>query len=311
MTLESAELRIQARRSARNLIAAIGKNPEVQALYVLSSSADTSENVTVFGTDSDFDLAVIVDVPLRSDEWRPNPADTYALIADRIPSWVPEFSFYLPVPWGSMEVNVHQLIYQYEADIRTVWNSDKCDAYANKGEPLLDRAGRFAELIAMKTREQQHQLHLAELHILNRITWDARDIALKQARRVGPASGHVVLSMALDEVIDWIYVRHGRLIPNQKWKLYQLRALELVTEEQEQLVLQAMTCAPRSMEDLERRIDALAHLCDSLGIRLDPHTVQRTRKSYQQRKQLLGAHPAEYASSPTPRLVPHDARVRT
>lgn len=308
--LQSSELRAQARFCARDLIATIGKNPEVQALYVLSSSANTSENVTVFGKDSDFDLAVVVDVPLRSDEWRPNPEDTYTLLADRVPSWVPEFSFYLSVPWGSMEVNVHQLIYQYEADVRTVWNSDKCDAYANKGEPLLDRAGRFGELIALKTREQQHRLRLEELHLLNRITWDAREIALKQARRVGAASGHVVLSMALEEVIDWIYVTHGRLIPNRKWKLFQLRALDMVTEEQERLLLRAMTCAPHSMDDLERRIDDLARLCGSLGIPLDVQSIQSTRKAYQRHKQLLGARAAVYAASPTPRLIPHDSRAR-
>lgn len=307
---DSEELRTQARYCVRDLIASMGENPEVQALYVLSSSANTTENVTVFGKDSDFDLAVIVDVPLRSDEWRPNPEDTYALLADRIPAWVPEFSFYLPVPWGQMEVNVHQLVYQYEADVRTVWNSDKCDAYANKGEPLLDRAGRFGELIALKTREQQHRLRLEELHLLNRITWDAREIALKQAGRVGPASGHAVLSMALEEVIDWIYVTHGRLIPNRKWKLFQLRALDMVSEAQEQLLLQAMACAPHSMSDLERRIDDLAHLCGSLGIPLDSHSIQSTRKSYQRHKQLLGARAAVYTAAPTPRLIPHDSRVR-
>ncbi|WP_228449732.1 hypothetical protein [Streptomyces alkaliterrae] len=308
--LESKNLKAQARHCARELIAALGGNPEVQALYVLSSSANTNENVTVFGKDSDFDLAVVVDVPMGSDEWRPRPEDTYALLADRIPEWVPEFSFHLPVPWGLMEVNVHQLIYQYEADVRTLWNSDKCDAYLNKGEPLLDRAGRFGELIALKAREEQHRLRLGELHLLNRITWDAAEIARKQAGRVGPASGHAVLSMALEEVIDWVYVSHGRLIPNRKWKLYQLRALGMVTAEQERAVLRVMTCEPDSMRDLERRIDELARLCSNLGIPLDPRSVQDTRKEYQRHKQLLGARAAVYATGPEPRLVPHDSRAR-
>jgi hypothetical protein len=277
---------------------------------VLSSSADTSENVTVFGEDSDFDLAVVLDVPLRSDEWRPKPEQTYALLTDRLPDWVPEFSFYLPVPWGSMEVNVHQLIYQYEADVRTVWNSDKCDAFSNKGEPLLDRAGRFGELIALKTREQQHLQQQESLRLLNRITWDAREIALKQARRVGPPSGHVVLSMALDEVIDWVHITNGRLVPNRKWKLYQLRALGMITEAQEQLVLRTLECDPTSMTDLERRIEDLGRLCGSLGIALDSHNVQLVRKSYQRRKQLLGDRAATYRDAPAPRLVPHGSPVR-
>ncbi|WP_181785319.1 hypothetical protein [Streptomyces phytophilus] len=305
----TTELRAQARRCASNLIAELGKNPEVQALYVLSSSADTSENVTVFGEDSDFDLSVVLDVPLRSDEWRPKPEQTYDLLADRLPAWVPEFSFYLPVPWGRMEVNVHQLVYQYEADVRTVWNSDKCDAYSNKGEPLLDRAGRFGDLIALKTREQQHLQQQERLHLLNRITWDSREIALKQARRVGPSSGHVVLSMALDEVIDWIYITCGRLVPNRKWKLFQLRELGMITEAQEQLVLRVLTCDPHSMADLGRRIDDLEQLCASLGIVLDQQNTQSVRKTYQLSKQLLGERAATYRDSPAPSLVPHPSPV--
>lgn len=306
---QPGSLRAQARGHADGLIVSLAQQPEVQALYVLSSSADVPTNVTVFGEDSDFDLAVILDMPLRSDEWRPNPADTYALVADRIPGWVPEFSLYLPVPWGAMEVNVHQLIYQYEADVRTVWNSDKCDAYANKGEPLLDHAGRFGDLIALKAREQHHHLRQNELHLLNRITWDAEEIARKQARRVGPPSGHIVLSLALDEIIDWIYVTHGRLIPNRKWKLYQLGALDMVTSHQGQLVLQALECQPDSMQDLERRIGVLARLCESLGIPMDPSSIRSTRKEYQLHKQLLGHRAASYASTPEPRLTPHASPV--
>jgi hypothetical protein len=299
--VNTPSLRAQARYLMRDFIASLADQERVQALYVLSSSADTPTNPTVFGDDSDFDLAVILDVPLRSDEWRPSPEDTYALLADRIPPWVPEFSFHVPVPWGSMEVNVHQLIYQYEADVRTVWNSDTCDAYANKGEVVFDHAGRFGELIAMKVREQQHLLQSHLLHLHNRITWDAREIAVKQARRVGPASGHVVLSLALDEVIDWIYVSHGRLIPNRKWKLHQLSTLHMVTDEQQQLIHEVLACSPQSMPDLERRINALARLCASLGIPVDPKSIRVTRKTYQVRKQLLGGNAVTWTSLPSPR----------
>ncbi|MEV7752524.1 hypothetical protein [Streptomyces griseofuscus] len=298
------DLRTQARAAAGGLLDAITSMPEVQAVYVLSSSAITPRNVTRFSTESDFDLAVVLDVPLKEDEWRPRPADTYALVRDRLPAWIPEFSFTLPVPWGRMEVNVHQLLFPYEADPRTVWNTDKCDAYANKGEPLLDREKAFATLISHKTRQQLQGLENEAQRLHNRITWDVREIPLRMARRVGVPTGHFVLSGALDEVVDWMYARSGRLPPNMKWKLYSLGALGLINCVQEDLLIEAQQCDPLSMVDLERRCDALSDFCLSAGMDLSPGAISAVRRAYQQATHhLLGDQASVFTNRPTPRFV--------
>ncbi|MFE7409559.1 hypothetical protein [Streptomyces laurentii] len=279
--------------------------PEVQALYVLSSSAVAPRNVTRFSTDSDFDVAVILDVPVKEAEWRLRPADTYALVRDRLPAWIPEFSFHLPVPWGRMEVNVHQLLFSYEADPRTTWNSDKCDAYGNKGEPLLDHGNSFGALIAHKTREQLERLENETHRLHNRITWDVREIPLRMARRVGVPTGHFVLSGALDEVVNWMYARSGRLLPNMKWKWYTLGALGLISSEQETLLIETQQCDPLSMVDLERRCEALGEFCRTAGMDLGPGAIEAVRKAYQQANHhLLGGEAAVFADRPFPRLVP-------
>ncbi|MEU3422737.1 hypothetical protein AB0F39_30010 [Streptomyces murinus] len=298
------DLRTQARAAAGGLLDAITSMPEVQAIYVLSSSAITARNVTRFSTESDFDLAVVLDVPLKEDEWRPRPADTYALVRDRLPAWIPEFSFLLPVPWGRMEVNVHQLLFPYEADPRTVWNTDKCDAYANKGEPLLDREKAFATLISHKTRQQLQGLGSEAQRLHNRITWDVREIPLRMARRVGVPTGHFVLSGALDEVVDWMYARSGRLPPNMKWKLYSLGALGLINCVQENLLIEAQQCDPLSMVDLERRCEALGDFCLSAGMDLSPGAISAVRKAYQKATHhLLGDQASVFTDRPTPRFV--------
>lgn len=302
-------LRMQARAAAGGLLDTLKTMPEVQALYILSSSAVAPRNVTRFSTDSDFDLAVILDVPIKEDEWRPRPADTYALVRDRLPAWVPEFSFHLPVPWGRMEVNVHQLLFQYEADPRTAWNSDKCDAYGNKGEPLFDREGAFGALISRKTREQLQRLEGETYRLHNRITWDVREIPLRMARRVGVPTGHFVLSGALDEVVDWMYARSGRLLPNRKWKLYSLGAFGLISSEQENLLIEAQQCDPLSMVDLERRCEALSEFCRVVGMDLSPGAIEAVRKTYQQvNHHLLGEEAASFATLPSPRFVPFGER---
>ncbi|MGW5970343.1 hypothetical protein [Streptomyces sp. NPDC055186] len=302
-------LKMQARAAAGGLLDTLKTMPEVQALYVLSSSAFAPRNVTRFSTDSDFDLAVVLDVPLKEDEWRPRPADTYALVRDRLPAWLPEFSFHLPVPWGRMEVNVHQLLFQYEADPRTTWNSDKCDAYGNKGEPLFDREKAFGALISHKTREQLQRLEGETYRLHNRITWDVREIPLRMARRVGVPTGHFVLSGALDEVVDWMYARSGRLLPNMKWKLHSLSALGLINVEQENLLIEAQQCAPLSMVDLERRCEALSTFCRAVGMDLSPKAIAAVRKAYQRANHhLLGEEASVYADQPSPRFVPFGER---
>ncbi|MFG2114763.1 hypothetical protein ACGFRB_19350 [Streptomyces sp. NPDC048718] len=302
-------LRMQARAAAGGLLDTLKTMPEVQALYVLSSSAVAPRNVTRFSTDSDFDMAVILDVPIKEDEWRSRPADTYALVRDWLPAWIPEFSFHLPVPWGRMEVNVHQLLFQYEADPRTVWNSDKCDAYGNKGEPLFDREEAFGALISHKTRQQLQRLEGETYRLHNRITWDVREIPLRMARRVGVPTGHFVLSGALDEVVDWMYARSGQLLPNMKWKLYSLGALGLISSEQENLLIEAQQCDPLSMVDLERRCEALSEFCGVVGMDLSPGAIRAVRKAYQRANHhLLGGEASIFATLPSPRFVPFGER---
>ncbi|MFG3103247.1 hypothetical protein ACGFZL_22375 [Streptomyces sp. NPDC048182] len=302
-------LRMQARAAAGGLLDALKSMPEVQALYVLSSSAVAPRNVTRFSTDSDFDLAVILDVAIKEDEWRSRPADTYALVRDRLPAWIPEFSFHLPVPWGRMEVNVHQLLFQYEADPRTTWNSDKCDAYGNKGEPLFDREEAFGVLISHKSREQLQRLEGETYRLHNRLTWDVREIPLRMARRVGVPTGHFVLSRALDEVVDWMYARSGQMLPNMKWKLYSLSALGLISSEQENLLIEAQQCDPLSMVDLERRCEALTEFCRVVGMDLSPGAIEAVRKAYQQATHhLLGQEAAIFATLPSPQFLPFGER---
>ncbi|MEU8541918.1 hypothetical protein AB0C52_18340 [Streptomyces sp. NPDC048717] len=298
-------MRTQARAAAKGLLNALEARPEVQALYVLSSSAVTPRNVTRFSTDSDFDLAIVLDIPLKEDEWRPRPADTYALVRDRLPAWIPEFSFLLPVPWGHMEVNVHQLLFAYEADSRTLWNSDKCDAYANKGEPLLDRDGAFGALITHKARRLTRSLPEEARRLHNRITWDVREIPLRMARRVGAPTGHFVLSAALDEVVDWMYARAGLLLPNRKWKLHSLGALGLIDSVQQTLLTETQQCDPLSLADLERRCEALEEFCRTIGMDLAPDAIAAVRRAYQQADhQLLGSGAATFAAAPEPHFVP-------
>lgn len=216
------ELLTQARMIMSPIVESMARRSEVQAICILSSSAVNGHAQTPFDADSDFDLAIVLDIPLKPAYWHPQPSATYDLIADRIPDWVPPFLFHVEVPWGRMEVNVNQLIYQYESDPRTIWSGEKCEAYTRKAEMLVDHDDAFAEVVHQKARRAREALALERQRLANRITWDIREMPLRQARRCDPAVGHHVLNLAVEEVIDLLFVSRGRFIPNRKWKMQQL-----------------------------------------------------------------------------------------
>ena len=282
------EMLAQARAAMRPLLHSWMEQSEVLAIYVLSSSAVSPSNLTRFDEESDFDVSLVLDIPMRVTEWRPHPAETYALLADRIPAWVPPFLFHVQVPWGRMEVNVHQLIFQYESDPRTVWKGEKCEVYLAKSEQLMDRDGSFHRLIQDKVEAGRSRLALERDRLANRITWDVREMSRRQARRLGPAAGHYLFNMALDEVVDFVYVDAGIFVPNKKWKIGQLVPRGLLTPEQETLLREAMRC-DLTAADLERRIRALESLCASVGIVTSGSVAEMIRRRFQQRLQLRGA----------------------
>ena len=287
-TPDENDVLIHARGVMEPFLSALAAKPGVQAVYILSSSARNAAQPTLFDQESDFDVSLVLDVPMAVSEWRPQRCDSYRLLANRIPKWVPNFLFCVPVPWGRMEVNVHQLIFQYEADPRTVWDGEQCDTYLNKREVIHDQDGLFAILIERKVMAARTQLAIEHARLANRITWDVREMPLRQARRLGPPTGHYILNVAIEEVVDCIYMLHGQFVPNKKWKLAHLVKCSLISLAQATLLNDALRCDPTSMADLVRRIDALETLCHSVeGLLGGGSVALENRRRFQSRIQFL------------------------
>ncbi len=273
----------RARSVMSPFVSALVAKPGVQAVSILSSAADFTACKTRFDEHSDFDISLVLDIPMYSEEWRPRVVDTYRLLSDRIPSWVPNFMFHVPVSWGEMEVNVHQLIFDYENDPRTAWDGEKCDVYANKREIVFDRDGRFSELVSRKVQSGQEHLTNETARLSNRITWDIREMPLRQAKRHGAAAGHYVLNHAVEEVLDYAFAQSGKFISNKKWKFVDLAAiLDQWSGNSKALLEAALRCDPTSAEDLERRIAALEELCNRMpGLATSGDEVVEKRRRFQ------------------------------
>jgi hypothetical protein len=275
--------------------------PGVQAVFLLSSTSTGGSRDVAFDTSSDFDIALVLDVPMAAQEWRPEPADSHALLQDRLPAWLPKFLFHVPTPWGAMEVNVHQLVHQYEMDPRTAWDDGKCEVYESKCDVLIDHDGAFTAVAAAKCARARALFPARRRFLANRLTWDVRIMPLRQARRLGPAAGHHLLNQAVDEAIDLVYLTHDEFVPHQKWKLPLLLRRGHLSQTRFRLLEQTLRADPTSHDDLERRVVALEEFCLLVhGLRCSGSTANETQKHFQQRIQLRPLSIADQVVGPHP-----------
>jgi hypothetical protein len=72
------------------------------------------------------------------------------------------------------------------------------------------------------------------------------------------------VTFAIEEVVDCIYTRCNLFVPNMKWKLAHLLAGSLITGSQAAMLHEALRYDPLSMADLDRRIEVLEALCNSI-----------------------------------------------
>jgi hypothetical protein len=247
-------------------LARLASKPETQAVVALSNAACAEDRVP-FDVHSDFDVALVVDVPVAAKEWRARPWETYQLIRDRLPRWLPNFSFHVPVPSGRLEVNVNQLIYGYEADERTEWDDAKCEAYAETGRFLFDREGCFMRLVRRKAAARREGGPGRVLRLANRLEWDIGVLPRRQADRGELAAAHYMVGRALNELVELCFALAGRFVPNQKWRLFVLRERALLSEVDVDRLHSALRCDPTSRGDLERRIEELEQVWTSLRLR--------------------------------------------
>jgi hypothetical protein len=250
-------------RVMRPFLDRLAAKPETEAVLVLSSAASAGDRLP-FDEQSDFDVALVIDVPVDPVEWRPDAWQTYRLLAARMPTWLPNFAFHVPVPWGRLEVNVHQLIYAYEADARTAWDDGKCEAYAQTGRILFDRRDRVATLVARKAAEQAAGRPARVTRLANRLTWDVATLPRRQAVRGEICAAHLIVAHAVDELLELCFLLAGRFVPAPKWRLLALRHHGLLDAEMLRALEDAIACDPRSSADLERRVTALTRVWDAI-----------------------------------------------
>ena len=245
----------------------LASKPEVEGIVVLSGLARNGERIT-FDERSDIDLTMWIDTDMAFDEWSPDPRVTRRTLAHRLPGWLTNFTFQIPLSWGRVEVNAHQRLYAYDRDDRTRWDDAMREAHACTAEVVFDRSGHIRQLIddkaVLSTDERDSRL----LRLAARLYWDIDRVPMTMAERGDPAGGHHVLTAAFEQIIEVLYLLGHRCLPARKWRLDGLTRHGLATRAEMDSINDAMVIRKPDQTELERRAHTMAQLWSSITRRL-------------------------------------------
>lgn len=281
MTTTHQRVRHQARTAVAPLLTALADKPEVEAVILLSSICDDL-GLRCFDELSDIDVAIYLDTPVPSELWRADPRATYDALVASLPDWLPDFSFWIRADYGTVEVNLHQSLMEYELDSRSAWSESRCEAYASAHEIVYDRDGRLAQLISDKLSGQRARLQRRAAKLDTRLQWDINVIPQRQLRRGRVLDAHVVLTDAIDELVELLYIAASRYPPARKWRMGELSTLGLLDDDARAALVDATRCSG-SVADVGRRQRLLANLYarlrPTLGLRTDAYDCYNSEHS--------------------------------
>jgi hypothetical protein len=195
------------------------------------------------------------------DAWRAR-----RLAAERLPGWLINFSFHVPVPWGRVEINAHQRIVEHDEDPATPWDDGLREALAYTSHILHDRTGRVRRLIEARTRLSADEQIRRLARLASRLDWDIRRIPERMAGRGDFTAGHHVLNAAVDELVEVAYLLAGRFLPSRKWRLDGLHRYGLLSAAEVDTIAAAVRVADLGRRELDRRMT----LMDSLWADVRP-----------------------------------------
>lgn len=270
MIMDTDHLVARAHEVLAPFVDRLAGRPEVEGVAVLSSLARTGDRIT-FDEHSDMDITMWIHVEEVAQLWASDALVTRRAVATHLPSWLPNFTFEVPMQWGAVEINVHQRLFAYDRDERTRWDDAMREAHAYTADIVYDPHGLIRRLINDKTAMTDDERDGRLLRLAARLHWDIGQIPHAMAARDDSAAGHHVVSAAIDEVIEALYLAGRRWPPVRKWRLDGLTRYSLATADELDLINEAMRIADLGRAELLRRVGVVDRLWDMAKSKLPSH----------------------------------------
>ncbi len=235
----------RARQAIMPFVERLVSKPETSGVVALSGLADRLER-RFLDVHSDLDLALFISVPQARGFRCAREFSTAH--PERLPLWLPAFSFMIPLDGKRMEVNCRQLIIEVEEHPDLVWPSPKQEAFQETSEVLYDRQGRVAALLRAKCCPPCGD-RLAVL--ASQLPWYGWRNPTSQLHRGLVLNAKVLLNHAVEILVELLYLAMDHHPPALKWRteaLLDAPGLPCNFEERIRRVLEAH-CSPESISE--------------------------------------------------------------
>lgn len=218
---------------------------------------------------SDFDLALFVSLQLPSGILELAPLAFQRAVQPYLPGWLPNFKFVYPGgdPLGEssappLQINIHQLVLEYEECQNRVWPPDRREAFAHTCDVVYDPSGRVASLRSTKSVPPPAELARRINDNIALIPVTIEHSIEKCAVRGLAADATLAIGEVCDYLLDLVYALNGRDLPHRKWRVGMLCVLPDLPSEFERRLHCVLLASASTEQQLLEKIDLLKQLFD-------------------------------------------------
>lgn len=238
---------------------------------------------------SDLDIAIVLSIPHCPKSILKLPFRSFSIeIQPYLPDWLPNFKFSVPKTETdykfTIDIDVHQLILEYERQSHIMWDIGKLEAYA-AAETYFDPSGKVQSLINNKIME--HERILQDLPITTLALAPVRlDDVERCIKRTLFSSAHEIMNAVLEDILISVYAINGKFAPNPKWRLASLDVLTWIPSDAQSRFEEALLVQSHTKQDIKRRQKNMLSLLKDINAYCqsrfpwfpkDPYTYASTR----------------------------------
>ena len=269
-----------------NVLVLIGK---VTGIIILGGIAKNGSRQFA-DSSSDLDIAIVLSIPHLPQFLLELPFPLFSTgVQPYLPDWLPNFKFRVPKTEiqddSVIDIDVHQLILEYERQSHIVWDIGKIEAYAANSRIYFDQSGSVQSLIDNKLAAHRHILQDLPITTLAsapvRLTTDVE----RCIKRNLFSSAHEIMNAALEDILMSVYAVNGEFAPNRKWRLVSLDVLPWIPADARDRFEKALLVQSHTKQDVRRRQKILLSLLKNVkvycqrqfpGFPKDPYTYACT-----------------------------------
>ncbi|MBO2535618.1 hypothetical protein [Rummeliibacillus suwonensis] len=260
-TLKTENLYENVRKEIQPWLNSITKHKEVLGVVLMSGLANSPNGRCFFDRYSDIDIVVFLDIP--NSAYVTNPKKIDRLYPESIPRWLPDFSFYIPLLSNdgvNVEVNFHQMAYQYEKREDNIWSIMKKEAYCYTSEIFYDPQRKIKALIDKKKKLTSSERTRMIYELLSQKRWYVDVNSKKDVERGLLFGAEDLISKGLNQFVECLYLYNWVLRPVDKWFLNKSLYLNWVPDNYSKelsQILKVREITPRSVDERRKHLNFL------------------------------------------------------